>query len=723
MKKPATPSPRPANIEPLENRTLFSTSLSWNTVAPMPIPRAEGASFTANGKFYCFGGFSDANTLAISNEMDAYDPLSNTWTRMADCPVKVNDVPVTVDPVTDTAWCGGFFLNDGFHASALVYAYHVQTNTWSQGPSLPANVGAGQMGVVGRNLYYFGGRDSNNVGSVVTYKLNLDDSNATWVSDTPMLYTANHDGAVSLNNKIYAIGGIVDKQESTSNETHVQVFDPSTDQWTLAAPLPVPLGHIASAVTVADGDIIVAGGQTNGAGQVMTKGVYQYDPAANVWSQLSNLPSVRMSAFVGYIDGKLIVTGGNMNVLPWINVTTWTADYSNSPSVPALSIASATAKPTGTDHFIAALSSPSPTPITATYALTPNTAPATDFSATGGTLTFAPGQTQASVDVPILADTTGLTEQFTLTLSALSGGAVFTNGQFTESATGTIVPPSLTPLTGTTIGTPGSYQNDGNTIAKATDGNLNTFFDAPSANGNWVGLDLGPTGGAVNQISYASRAGWASRMNGGIFQASNSATFATGVVNLFTIPANANPPSNTLTTQQLTNTTAYRYYRYLSPAGGYGNISELQLFGTAGGLTVPTPLTGTVIGTPGSYNNQGNTAAKAFDGNLATFCDAPTATGSYTGLDLGVAALIAQISYAPRAGFAYRMVGGQFQASNTADFSTNLVTLYTITTAPTPGTLTTVTLSNTAAYRYVRYVGPANSYCNIAEAQFFSLPV
>ncbi len=54
-------------------------------------------------------------------------------------------------------------------------------------------------------------------------------------------------------------------------------------------------------------------------------------------------------------------------------------------------------------------------------------------------------------------------------------------------------------LTGTTIGTAGSYRNDGNTIAKATDGNLNTFFDGPTANGDVVGLDLG-TQQRIDQI-------------------------------------------------------------------------------------------------------------------------------------------------------------------------------------------------------------------------------
>ena len=35
-------------------------------------------------------------------------------------------------------------------------------------------------------------------------------------------------------------------------------------------------------------------------------------------------------------------------------------------------------------------------------------------------------------------------------------------------------------------------------------------------------------------------------------------------------------------------------------------------------------LSGTVIGTTGSWNNSGNTRDKAFDGNTATYFDAPT---------------------------------------------------------------------------------------------------
>ncbi len=583
-----------------------------------------------------------------------------------------------------------------------------------------------------------------------------------------------------------------------------------------------------------------------------------------------------------------------------------------------------------------------------------------------------------------------------------------------------------TPLPGTIIGTSGSYQNDGNTIAKALDGNLNTFFDGPTANGNYAGRDLG-TAQVITAIAYAPRAGWASRMVGGIFQGSNSANFA-NAVNLYTVTAT--PATGVLTYIPLSNTAAYRYVRYLSPNGSYGDVAEVQFFGnpppfasvsngtltvtgtegadtisvdfnidqeatgftgsysveengqtltsdaatitsvvitsldgndnisvngqqeydvgsatpvslvinsgngndtfnlyrddgqpnlggddgssvtltagngndsvsitggtfanitlgngndsvttaatssrlssteilgngndsviaggagnggqlatvTAGsgedsflntdtddGLTVngtavadatctlsgsvlstlagdhsgavatviltnvnngvdgsynssqgvpigsnytfsglpspfeigsgeaptftitvtppagytvaqsspetyqesanlttgynflltPTsvPLTGTVIGTPGSYRNHGTTIANAFDGNLSTYFDGPDASGDWVGLDLGAPTVVTQVEYAPRAGYEGRMVGGEIQASDSANFSSGVVTLYTISSKPTAGVLTTAVLNNSTAYRYYRYIGPANSYCDIAELELFA---
>ena len=131
-----------------------------------------------------------------------------------------------------------------------------------------------------------------------------------------------------------------------------------------------------------------------------------------------------------------------------------------------------------------------------------------------------------------------------------------------------------------------------------------------------------------------------------------------------------------------------------------------------------TPRSGVTIGTPGSFNNSGNTINNATDGNLSTFFDAAESGGAWVGLDLGSSVSISQIAFAPRSGYASRMVGGAFQISTTADFSSGVTTIYTITTAP-PAGLTTITLASPVTMQYIRYVGALHSHTNISEFEVF----
>ena len=137
-------------------------------------------------------------------------------------------------------------------------------------------------------------------------------------------------------------------------------------------------------------------------------------------------------------------------------------------------------------------------------------------------------------------------------------------------------------LQGTSIGSPGSY--DGiSTSDKALDGNLTTYFDATSADGQWVGLDLG-SAMVVSTVKFAPRTTMGSRMIGGKIQGSNSADFA-GAVDLYTVTSI--PTDGILTIAALTNAAAYRYVRYLSPNAGWGNIAEVEFYGKT---TNKTPI-------------------------------------------------------------------------------------------------------------------------------------
>lgn len=137
-------------------------------------------------------------------------------------------------------------------------------------------------------------------------------------------------------------------------------------------------------------------------------------------------------------------------------------------------------------------------------------------------------------------------------------------------------------------------------------------------------------------------------------------------------------------------------------------------------LSFGKKLTGTLIGTNGSWgNNAATTKAAAVDGNLATFFDGPTGI-SWVGYDLGANnnSAITRLRYAPRSGYAARMVGGMFQGSNVADFSTATM-LFTVSAQPTVGVYTEQTISNTAAFRYVRYISSSTGSGNVAEVEFY----
>ena len=142
----------------------------------------------------------------------------------------------------------------------------------------------------------------------------------------------------------------------------------------------------------------------------------------------------------------------------------------------------------------------------------------------------------------------------------------------------TVAASGFTKRTGTAIGTLQSYGGSGMVKEKALDGNADTFFDAPVATGAWVGQDLG-SAVAISRIRYVPRFDWADRMVGGKFQVSNSATFASGVITLFTI--GTTPVEGAWATINIATPAAYRYVRYLSPTNGWGNVAELQFYSGA----------------------------------------------------------------------------------------------------------------------------------------------
>ena len=139
-------------------------------------------------------------------------------------------------------------------------------------------------------------------------------------------------------------------------------------------------------------------------------------------------------------------------------------------------------------------------------------------------------------------------------------------------------------------------------------------------------------------------------------------------------------------------------------------------------------LTGTVIGTLESvdYSNTSapsltvNTRDCAFDGNLKTFFASYERSYTWAGLDLGTPHVITRVGWSPRndSQGEKRVLLGVFEGANREDFM-DALPLYVIGEKGTIGTISYADVKCSRGFRFVRYVGPSDARCNIAELEFY----
>lgn len=138
-------------------------------------------------------------------------------------------------------------------------------------------------------------------------------------------------------------------------------------------------------------------------------------------------------------------------------------------------------------------------------------------------------------------------------------------------------------------------------------------------------------------------------------------------------------------------------------------------------------LTGTVIGTAESVDYSTsqksttvNTREMAFDGDLNTCFASWERSYTWTGLDLGTPHVITRVGWSPRndSQGEKRVLLGVFEGANREDFM-DALPLYIIKEKGTIGQMSYATVNCSRGFRYVRYVGPSDARCNIAELEFY----
>ena len=141
-----------------------------------------------------------------------------------------------------------------------------------------------------------------------------------------------------------------------------------------------------------------------------------------------------------------------------------------------------------------------------------------------------------------------------------------------------------------------------------------------------------------------------------------------------------------------------------------------------------TLLSGTIIGTrtsvdysTGSVSVSVNKREEAFDGDLNTFFASYERSKTWVGLDLGVPHVITRVGWAPRNESTYgpkRVQLALFEGANQADFM-DAVPLHLVEEQSATGQMHYANVFVSRGFRYVRYVGPNDARCNVAEVEFY----
>ncbi len=119
-----------------------------------------------------------------------------------------------------------------------------------------------------------------------------------WQTRAPMPVKRQEIATAVLDGKVYVLGGYDEMRRSTAT---VEVYNPTTDTWALARPLPFTVNHNAAAVVA--GRLYSFGA---GAGET-----FVYNPNGNSWSSRASSHHVHGgTAAVGVINDKIYVAGG-----------------------------------------------------------------------------------------------------------------------------------------------------------------------------------------------------------------------------------------------------------------------------------------------------------------------------------------------------------------------------------------------------------------------------
>jgi N-acetylneuraminic acid mutarotase len=264
-----------------------------------------------------------------------------------------------------------------------VYAYNPVLNTWSKVASLPAAVSAAAATVLDGQLYVVGGCATGTCDPTVRTVFRYDPAHNSWARlagyPLPVAFLA----CAGISQEVVCAGGYDTISGSLSNS--VYIYNPDTNTWSQGADMPYyswGMAYSGSGNTLQAADGVIST-SPDPADAGITSQAYQYNPSSNTWAALldANYPEYRGGGACGFykiggLDGNgfdppessgEVLPGFSrcgQTKVPWLSLspTTFTIQPGQSATIAVTMHASAAAQP-GTYTAYLPVSTNSPYPI------------------------------------------------------------------------------------------------------------------------------------------------------------------------------------------------------------------------------------------------------------------------------------------------------------------------------------------------------------------------
>ncbi len=296
-----------------ETAAVAAPAPTWSTLETVgkPHPRHEAAFIGLGTKIYLLGG-------RRIQPSDIYDTVTKTWSVGKAPPVETHHFqPVVWENKIwlPGAMTGGYPRERGLE---LIPIYDPATDSWSEGPALPADRRRGGSGAVIHDgkLYIVCGIINGHWDGHVSWFDVLDLKTNVWskLPDAPR--ARDHFQAAIVGNKIYVAGGRrssgATKEVFALTVAEVDVFDLATGKWST---LPSPAGNLpnlrAGTMSLAVGPLIlVAGGESMTQPHAYTQ-IEALDTRTGTWSLHSNFARGRHGSGITRVGDALYVASGS----------------------------------------------------------------------------------------------------------------------------------------------------------------------------------------------------------------------------------------------------------------------------------------------------------------------------------------------------------------------------------------------------------------------------